>query len=68
VSFQNWVGARAAYDEALRYRTGDAFVHHALGFSFAQLGELDEALRAWLRTIELDPNYDFTRFGRVWKI
>jgi Flp pilus assembly protein TadD len=42
-------------------------VHHALGFSFAQLGELDEALRAWLRTIELDPNNDFTRFGRVWK-
>jgi len=67
VSFQNWVGAREAYDEALRYRTWDAFVHHALGFSFAQLGELDEALRAWLRTIELDPNYDFTRFGRVWR-
>ncbi len=67
VSFQNWVGAREAYDEALRYRTSDAFVHHALGFSFAQLGELDEALRAWLRTLELDPNYDFTRFGRVWR-
>jgi len=28
---------------------------------------LDDALRAWLRTIELDPNYDFTRFGRVWR-
>jgi tetratricopeptide (TPR) repeat protein len=67
VSFQNWVGARAAYEEALQYRTWEAFVHHALGFSFAQLGELDEALRAWLRTIELDPNYDFSRFGRVWK-
>ena len=67
VTFQNWVGARAAYDEALHYRTCDAFVHHALGFSFAQLGELDDALRAWLRTIELDPNYDFTRFGRVWR-
>ena len=67
VTFQNWVGARAAYDEALHYRTCDAFVHHALGFSFAQLGEMDNALRAWLRTIELDPNYDFTRFGRVWR-
>lgn len=66
VSFCNWVGAQAAYEEALRYRTRDAFVHHALGFSFAELGELDDALRAWLRTIELDPNYDFTRFGRVW--
>jgi tetratricopeptide (TPR) repeat protein len=67
VNFCNWVGARAAYDEALRYRTWDAFVHHALGFSFAELGELDGALRAWLRTMELDPNYDFTRFGRVWR-
>jgi tetratricopeptide (TPR) repeat protein len=67
VNFGNWVGARAAYDEALHYRTWDAFVHHALGFCFAQLGELDEAVRAWLRTLELDPNYDFTRFGRVWR-
>ena len=67
VSFNNWVGARAAYEEALHYRAGDAFVHHALGFCFAQLGELDQAVRAWLRTLEVDPNYDLTRFGRVWK-
>jgi tetratricopeptide (TPR) repeat protein len=67
VSFHNWVGARAAYDEALRHRSGDAFVHHALGFSLVELGELDDSVRAWLRTIELDPNYDFTRFGRLWR-
>jgi tetratricopeptide (TPR) repeat protein len=67
LSLRDWVGARAAYDEALHYRSGEAFVHHALGFSFVELGELDHALRAWMRTIELDPNYDFTRFGRVWK-
>jgi tetratricopeptide (TPR) repeat protein len=67
VSFHNWVGARAAYEEALGYRTQDPFVHHALGFSFMELGELDDALRAWLRTLELDPNYDFTRFGHLRK-
>jgi tetratricopeptide (TPR) repeat protein len=63
--FSNWVGARAAYEEALAYRAEDAFVHHALGFSFAELGELDDALRAWLRVLELDPGYDFSRFGHV---
>jgi hypothetical protein len=36
----------------------DAFVHHALGFSFLLLGEPEEAVRAWLRTLELKPHYD----------
>ena len=67
VNAQNWAGARAAYAEALQYRAADAFVHHALGFSLVELGELDDGVRAWLRTIDLDPNYDFTRFGRVWR-
>ncbi len=67
IHFGNWVGARAAYDEALAYRVQDAFVHHALGFCFAELGETDDAVRAWLRVVELDPDYDFTRFGRVYR-
>lgn len=65
ILFKNWVGARIAYDETLGYRVGDAFVHHALGFCFVELGEIDDAVRAWLRVLELDPGYDFTRFGRV---
>lgn len=65
VLFGNWVGARAAYQDALVYRVRDAFVHHALGFSFLFLGEPEEAVRVWLRTLELDPDYDFTRFQRV---
>ncbi len=64
-SFENWVGARAAYKEALGYRAGDAFVHHALGFCFADLGEIALAVRAWLRVLEIAPDYDFTLFGRV---
>jgi len=68
VEFKNWPGVRAAYQEALRYRVQDAFVHHALGFSFAELGELDDAVRAWLRTLELNPEYDFTLFGRLKKV
>jgi tetratricopeptide (TPR) repeat protein len=65
VRFKNWVGAQAAYEEALTYRAGDAFVHHALGFSFIELGEIDNAVHAWLRAVELDSNYDFTHFGRL---
>jgi tetratricopeptide (TPR) repeat protein len=65
LQFNNWVGARAAYEEALAYRVQDAFVHHALGFSFVELGELDDAVRAWLRVLELNTEYDFTHFGRL---
>jgi tetratricopeptide (TPR) repeat protein len=65
VRFSNWVGARAAYQEALAYHAEDAFVHHALGFSFAELGELDDAFRAWLRVLEFDPGYNFSRLGHI---
>ena len=60
----NWPGVRAAYEEALDFRAGDAFVHHALGFSLVFLGETADAVRAWLRTLELDGSYDFSCFGR----
>ena len=65
IRFKNWVGAQGAYEEALTYRVGDAFVHQALGFSFIELGEIDNAVRAWLRALELDPNCDFTHLVRI---
>ena len=68
VRFKNWVGAQAAYEEALTYRVGDAFVHQALGFSFLELGEIDNAVRAWLRALELDSNCDFTHLVRIQRV
>jgi tetratricopeptide (TPR) repeat protein len=65
IHFKNWAGAQAAYEEALSYRAGDAFVHQALGFSFIELGEIDSAVHAWLRTMELAPQCDFTRLARI---
>ena len=65
IRFKNWVGALAAYEEALTYRVGDAFVHQALGFSFIELGEIDNAVRAWLRALELDAHCDFTHLARI---
>jgi tetratricopeptide (TPR) repeat protein len=64
----NWRGAREAYDEALNYRAGDSFVHHALGFCFVELEETGDAVRAWLRVLELNAEYDFTRFGCVERV
>ncbi len=66
--FQNWVGAQAAYEEALTYRVTDAFVHQALGFAFLELGEMDNAVRAWLRALELDSHCDFTRLARIQRV
>ncbi len=65
VRFRNWVGVQAAYEEALNFRAGDAFVHHALGYSFVEQGNTGDAVRAWLRVLELDSEYDFRRFGHV---
>lgn len=66
--FKNWVGTQAAYDEALNFRVTDAFVHQALGFAFLELGEIDNAVHAWLRAVELDPNCDFTRLVRIQRV
>lgn len=66
--FKNWVGARAAYEEALTFRVSDALVHQALGFCFIELGEIDNAVRAWLRALELDAHCDFTRLSRVQRL
>lgn len=63
--FKNWTGAQAAYEEALSFRAGDAFVHQALGFSFLELGDISNAVRAWLRALELDSNCDFTQIIRI---
>jgi len=65
IRFKNWAGAQGAYEEALTYRVADAFVHQALGFSFIEIGEIDNAVRAWLRALELDSNCDFTHLVRI---
>ena len=68
IHFKNWLGAGEAYEEALTYRVSDAFVHQALGFSFINLGEVDNAVHAWLRALELDPDCDFTHVVRIQRV
>jgi len=62
---KQWSEAREAYRQALGRRSENAFVHHALGFVLVELGKIDAAARAWVRTLEIDRDYDFTRFGCV---
>jgi tetratricopeptide (TPR) repeat protein len=66
--FKNWIGTQTAYEEALSYRVADAFVHQALGFSFIELGEIDNAVQAWLRAMEMDSDCDFTRLVRIQRV
>ncbi len=65
IAVKNWIGGRAAYEEALSYRSGDDFVHHALGFCFVALDEVGDAVRAWMRVLELNSGYALTEFGRI---
>jgi tetratricopeptide (TPR) repeat protein len=66
--FKNWPGAQAAYEEALTFRVSDAFVHQALGFSFIETGDVENAVRAWLRALELEPDCDFTHLVRIQRV
>ncbi len=55
-----WESAISYYSQALGYRDHDAFVHHSLGIAFFKVGAIEDAVKAWLRALEIDPDYDFT--------
>jgi tetratricopeptide (TPR) repeat protein len=58
----HWESAISYYNRALSYRDHDALVHHSLGIAFFKVGAIEDAVKAWLRALELDPDYDFTSF------
>lgn len=62
---RDWAAARDSYLAALRERCDTAFVHHALGFCFVMTDRIPGAVCSWLRVLELDSGYDFSRFGRL---
>jgi tetratricopeptide (TPR) repeat protein len=55
-----WESAISYYNQALSFRNYDAFVHHLLGIAFFKVGATEDAVKAWLMVMELDPDYDFT--------
>jgi tetratricopeptide (TPR) repeat protein len=65
-----WESAISYYNQALSFRSYDAFVHHSLGIAFFKVGAAEDTVKAWLKVLELDPDYDFTtlvnlpKFGR----
>lgn len=58
-----WPGAYQAYSEATQFEAGHPFVHHALGISQYQMGDLDGAMKSWLAVLEIDPEFNFARLG-----
>src|SRR3990172_12561450 len=55
-----WESAISYYGQALSYRDHDALVHHSLGMAFFKVGAVQDAVQAWLKVLELEPDYDFT--------
>lgn len=52
--------ALAAYEHALGYLNDDAYAWHGLALAHALAGDAEAAAQAWLRTLQLDPEFDFT--------
>ncbi len=55
-----WESAISYYGQALSFRDHDAFVHHSLGIAFFKVGAIKDAVNAWQKVLELEPDYDFT--------
>jgi adenylate cyclase len=63
--------ARNSIGRALELASDDGLVHHCHAAVLANLGNTDDAIRAWERAIELDPNNAGARaglgIGRIFK-
>lgn len=60
-----WESAISYYNQALSFRSYDSFVHHSLGIAFFKFGAAEDAVKAWLMVLELDPDYDFTALVKL---
>jgi tetratricopeptide (TPR) repeat protein len=65
LKLMNYPQALAAYEHALGYRDDDPYAWHGLALAQAMGGDAAAAARAWLRCLDLDPEFDFTTLGRV---
>lgn len=57
--------ALAAYEHALGYKDDDPHAWHGLALAHALSGDTEAAARAWLRALDLDPEFDFTTLARI---
>lgn len=56
---RNWQGAADAYVRALQVLPDRAESWHGLGLSYSGLGAQNDAIEAWLRAFELNPEHNF---------
>jgi tetratricopeptide (TPR) repeat protein len=60
-----WPGAFQSFSEAIQFDPHHAFIHHALGISQSQMGDVEGAMKSWLSVLEIEPGFDFARIGRL---
>jgi len=63
--FLNHQQALAAYEHALGYKDDDPYAWHGLALAQALAGDLESAARSWQRTLDFDPEFDFTALARI---
>ncbi|HXG91117.1 MAG TPA: tetratricopeptide repeat protein [Blastocatellia bacterium] len=64
---KNWPEAASNYKDALDLSSGHAFIHHALGLIYFELGDAESGVSAWQRAVDLDPDYDLSAIGQLGK-
>lgn len=58
-SERNWEGATRSFEEALRIAPDCAASYHGLGLAYEGAKKEIEAINAWRKVKELEPNYNF---------
>lgn len=52
----DYSGAKLSFEESIKLMPRDAQAHLFLGFCYYRMGQIDGAVRAWQRVLELDPD------------
>jgi tetratricopeptide (TPR) repeat protein len=63
-SERNWEGATRSFEEALRIAPDCAASYHGLGLAYEGAKKEIEAINAWRKVKELEPNYNFQQWVR----
>jgi len=57
----DWHSNQTLYESTLKYAPGSSRVHYNLGVVYEEQGNVDAALKEFLKTLELDPNNAYVR-------
>lgn len=61
---EDYAGAVAAFEQALKYAPGDKEVWNNLGYTYFCAGALDKALECFEKSLQLDPGYKHAWYNK----